>query len=365
MNTKFMIHLMRLCLVCMLFAACADQDEGNNEGEPSDLYLAQLNMGTRVLPDNLECNLYIFKKELSDTDFVLSEIVAFGHEDGKYLKFLYTELLNHDYRFFFMATDPDNMEISLKNNVGSPIAVNEKWTNLRIMAAIPNLSTDIYYEVLDKSGSSILNEGGINATLTRMVGQITLDIFRTDGSINKPVPVQSADVESVIDRVFQIDLRYKGLTKAIAFDNNGDIVESEQWPDSHLQTIIPVMGASQKVTLPQEDKGLLISGQDVAGSVRIMGLCGLPATKKIQVVATFHYYDTTQIPGSPGAGNDSDSFMIKELTLNIPKDSNPDELLKIASDYFTVNLAGIRYDRIIDIGVNGSYSFNTTWDIYE
>lgn len=360
MEKKIFTRIIGFFVLCLSVSSCSDKIEDTNTFiDQEDGVPVKVSAGTRALPDQLECDLYIYIKGQGDTDYILKEIINFGNDDEKILQFLNTDLMQNNYRFFFVATTPGNTEISLTN-----VAVNNTWANLRIIANQMNLSDNYYYTVLDKTGNEILNDGTINATLNRIVGQMAIDIFRTDGNINNPLPKSTNAIESVLDRVYKIEITYKDLTQTISFDANGAPVQEDEFTGTYLQTITNIINGDLKVSVPQEDKGLVVSGKGTSGSVRIKGVCGLPSDKKIRMEAKFYYYDTTPTCNNADGGNHSSTcFKEETLTLHLPRLIGYTELLSIYTNTFTVNNAGIRFDRIIDVALEGSLNFDVVWNV--
>ena len=366
MKRKFIQQIINLFIVSLVAVSCSGETEGqDNPGNtvPGDVPVT-IRLDTKALPDNLECDLYIFRKSTADEDYILHEIISFGNDDRKSLKFLNNELLNNSYRFFFIAKAAENQEISLLDNADEGLSTGTVWQDVRVIANTESLSTGYYYGILDKTGTQILNDGVIHGVLGRLVGQMTVDIFRIGSDINTVVNKVSPTVASVLDRVYQIDIGYTGLTKTIAFTKEGAIIEKERWDDMYLQKIKPLLGDTLQVYLPQNENSLEISGYTTSGSARIKGLCALPSTKNIRLKLVFHYYDTTPLCGNADGGNHASTcFSTKQLVLNLPQADNAVSLLSILSNNYTVNKAGIRYDRIIDVEVNGLLTFDTVWEI--
>lgn len=367
MKKKIIIQIVGFFVLGMAVISCSDKTEDSgNTVNLADGVPVKVDLGTRALPNNLECDLYIYRKSSSDTDYILKEIVPFGNEDNKVLKFLNNELAANTYRFFFVATTPGNGELLLKNPSDADISIGHSWTDLRIKATTQDLSDDYYYGIITKTGNQILTEGTINAVLSRLIGQMTVDIYRVaNNNVNNPINKVSPTVRSVLDRVKEINIKYDGLTQAVAFNAAGEVVEAGEWPDAFEYAINPVLDDSLRVNIPQENIGLIRSGRATIGSARIKGVCALPAKEKIRMQVTFNYYDTTPNCGNSHTGNhDSSCFVERTLTLNMPRtDNDPDELLSILSNTFTVNNAAIRFDRIIDVGVDGLVSFNVVWNM--
>lgn len=70
-------------------------------------------------------------------------------------------------------------------------------------------------------------------------------------------------------------------------------------------------------------------------------------------------YDIDPVCGMNEYVYTSDCFTKKFIVLNLPKkDATP---LSVIPNHYTLNTAKIRYDRIIDVGANFSFEFDTAW----
>lgn len=399
MKSKNIIICLGLFLLIGL-VACSDR-EGSDEqiktgGEGLPIFAT---LDTRALPSNLGCELFVFWKSTSETDYIFKESIDLTGETLPYeMQFGDDDAQNKQYRFLFVAQPIDGKKMVVSNN-GSAFQVGDNWLNTQIETTEQYLTEDYYYDILDKTGTEIIASGNINGDLTRLVGQMTLDIFRMEEMDNEmnPVNIKSTAIASVLDRVHTINVEYHKLTKSISFDIAGNIIEKENWDAPYTQTIKPTLGDTLQVNLPQVSLGLIAGEQN--GSVRIKGVCGFTSSPKIRAKYTFTYYDTTPINeifhhvhiqrcylicdtiGSghihnddcystkpvnckyPAHVHDADCFDdTKKLVLNLPQETGYTKLLNIIPNTYTVNKAGIRMDRIIDLDQPSSFGFDVAWE---
>lgn len=373
-------------LFTLLFiTACSDNDNGNNipfnveDGIP---VIATLD--TRAIPNELTCNLYVFWKPTSGSDYVFKQSASLTNSLLPYpMKFLTDDLVGKPYRFLFVATPTTNSKMDVLNDAGTELVVGDTWDKVVISTQEQTLDENYYYDILDKGGDDIIASGEIKGELERLVGQMVLDIYRIDGGINFPTPIVSNLVASVLDRVYQIDIEYLNLTKAISFDDNGDIVEKDSWTTPLKHSLMPQMGDTLQVNVPQVN-GLAEYDSNVRGAVRVKGISGLTSSAKIKLKYTFKYYDTTPTCGIPAHEHNNVTgncypnqatciFEVhahrlscfennrRELTLHLPQNVEGTELLKILPNHYTVSKAGIKLDRIIDLSSNSSFVLETDW----
>lgn len=358
------LALITSILLCMNFISCSeDLDEKNTPiaGTEKDVSVS-VNLETKALPVNTGCNLYIFSKDSDDTDFLFNEIISLSSNNIS-IKLKNGDISNKSFRFLFLASDSDSPEIYVTTTSGAPENNSTKWDDIILRADMQKLSADNYYKIIDKTGSQILDEGTINAILTRLTGQIVLDISRINEILEQTVDIQSGDIKSVLDRVYKIEVQYTGLTRDIIFDNNDLSAKPDDvWTSVFTDTIIPQMDDSLRVVIPQTETGLEESGWNTRGSVRIKGIYCLPADENITLKFIFHYYDTTPACGAPAHNHETSCYNTKNIVLNMPKENSDYKPLSVISNYFTLNKAGIRYDRIIDLNVDSSFGFLADWD---
>jgi len=355
---------MALLLICFGIFSCS-QDMDVNEGtDPAskDLYITAA-LDKASLPVGLQYKMYIFWKTNVETDYQFKDSVKLTGEKTK-MMFKDNELKDKDYRFLFIATSAEKPEINISDLSRNALNNSHKWSDVLISASNTLISGDNYSGILDKSGDAISQSGSIDGILTRMVGQIVLDIFRISGDINYPTDIVSGSVSSVVDRVFKVEAEYEGITRDIVFGGSGNMLDNNRWPDKYKRTHLFEVDNELKVSVPQDENGLLKVEGSKLGSARIEGIYCLPSTQKMRAKFTFHYYDTT-----PKCGNidekththTADCFVTKTLELNLPQDKSDATLLSVFANYFTVNKAGIRLDRIIDLDQPGSFELLTTW----
>jgi len=272
------------------------------------------------------------------------------------------ELKDKDYRFLFVATSATDPEITVTNLNHNTLNTSDVWSDVLISANDLLLSSDNYSGILDKTGEEILKKGSINGILTRMVGQIVLDIFRISGNINYPMDIVSGNVSSVLDRVFKVEVEYQGITRDIVFGGSNNMLDNNKWPDKYTKTHLFETDGELKVIVPQEDNDLELPPSGKNGSARIKGMYCLPSNKNMRLKFTFHYYDTTPACGDINhAAHTTDCYDNRTLVLNLPQDEEDATLLSVFPNYFTVNKAGIRLDRIIDLTQPGLFELATIW----
>lgn len=362
MKSYNIIRQITLLLICLgIFSCSNDSDEiDRNTPGTQDSYVSAT-LETMNLPANLQCDLYIFWKSASDTEYSFKDKVTLAGTQSR-IKFMNHELFEKEYRFLFIATSKANPEISVSDLGNNTLDTSKKWNDVLISANEMLLSSDNYSGILDKTGDEILDEGSIDGILTRMVGQIVLDIFRVDGSIEIPMDIVSGDVTSVLDRVFKVEVEYEDLTKGVTFGTSNEVLHKTTWSEIYTKTHLVTYDGDLKVSPSQASNGLEASPVNKAGSVRLKGIYCLPSKENMRIKYTFHYYDTTPTCGNTDGGkHDTDCFDKRTLVLNLPQDIPGSTLLSVYPDYFTVNKAGIRYDRIIDLKMDSSISFETEW----
>lgn len=356
-----------LFIMSMLIVACSNEMENNIPDPQGD---TSIEIETKALPGGLEGDLYIFCKKGTTGDYTLTRKVEYGTDEKKNVDFRNDSLTaDFNYRLFFVATTPTaKPEINVGSTTNSTILKKgDEWKNIRLAATKEDLSDQFYYGSIDKTGPSFLLGNKITMDVSRLVGQQLLEIAKVENEdLKSPIDV-SSKAFSVLDRVYRIELEYEGLTKVVAFNDNAKIIEKEKWPTPYKQTIKPVISEANdtnflKVEVPQDKRGLVKTKEGKKGSVRIMGAFGLPATETVRIKASFSYYHTVPVCGNSHADHyDTNCFEEKKLELNLPpKLSTPP--LSIKSNTFTVNKAGLNYDRIIDIKVDGGLTFDTSWN---
>lgn len=308
----------------------------------------------------LETPLYIFSRPTGTQDaYILSRSYA-SVADGQTLRMSLSDLRTFDYRFLMIAQPADAPWLVLHTASGAPFVSGGAWDDLRLESAAGDAMLDGYCGFTDMSGDALLSEGRIPLSLTRLAGQLLFDFYRTDGSLEQPVSVVSDDVESVADRISRIEIEYSNPTSSLRFAEDGTLVPAAYASQPLKQTIVPA-ATGFKVALPQEETGLLVYDALLRGSLRIEGACLLPSDSKLRVGLSFTYFDTTPACGNAHTGaHTEECYPVRQVMLSLPA-ADAGQGLPVAADCFTVNRAGLRCDRIIDIPVGGVVDTDFGW----
>ena len=356
------IRWLIVCIASLFLAACSNDKEGVDDypDHKADVN-ASVNIDLRALPLNTSCDMYIFWKTTgSADDYAFKEKVIITSSPTN-IHFRNQDLANKSYRFLFLTFEGNSPEIEVINKETGIWDEAIKWNDMVIRAQNRELSGSNFYGIVDKTGNEIMDDGTIEGTVTRMVGQLIVDIFKINGSIDNPIDVTAGSVASVLDRVYKIDVNYEGMTQDVAFDASNTIIENAEWGGSYTQTFSVNMNESNfQVPIDGTVEELEKVSTLPSGSVRIKGLYLFPSNKNIRCKLTFYYYDTTAACGNPSHTHTKECFESKTLILNLPEENN-NELLSVFANHFTQNKAGIRYNRIIDLKAEGSYQFITKW----
>lgn len=417
-NKKFYTAINLLLGLVMMMSCSENNKDVRGIKIPEEGLPVYATLDTRAIPAGLTCQMYVFSKLVSAAEYTYSEMIDLSGQLPYQMQFDAGEVNGKEYRFLFLAHPENNSKMS--------VTTASNWQGLKIATTDQLLDENYYYGILDKTGEQIATEGTIHGNLSRMVGQMVLDIYKIDGSMDNPVSIDSdKKITSILDRVHEIEIEYSNLTKEISFDADGNILESAKWDTPLKYYIRPNMGDTLQVELPQEDNGLLVSDPELKGSVRIKGICSLMSEPTVRVKYTFKYYDTTPInelyahlhsrecygpsvpticgytyyqqhthsancyngdvltcdkdehvhtvacyaPETlPTCGfdehvHDKDCFDDQQtIVLNLPQESEVTNLLSIIPNTYTVNKAGIRMNRVIDLNQPGSFGFNTIWE---
>lgn len=309
---------------------------------------------------NLAYALYIFSRSGNTDSYLLDSIIPALNTSTR-LKFANKSLSERNYRFLFTAcpTDTSGIEI-IHSNPHASLQQGTPWENILLVARSSRLSLHNYYKVLDLPGQEILALDSIQGLLTRIVGQMVYQFFKIGTDINDIQPIDDPNVTSVFDRIYKTEIRYEGFTSALSFDASG-LPQPGVSPSATVsplyQTITPELNAQFGVSLPQIPLDTLDGGKSQGG--KIGGLYLFPNTSQLQTTLIFHYYDTT-----PKCRQDhvhvSTCYEEKTLELRLPSTSAAAGL-PIRADAFTINKAGIRCNRMIDIGTAHNIEINTEW----
>lgn len=353
-------YLYRTCgvLLLLLTAACGLEQE--EECLPCNkLRVVGLQLAGDV-PATLETPLYIFRRAAGTQEGYVFDRSYGAVTDGTALKLPYSEIKAYDFRFLAIAQPAGAQWLSTGTASGVSLAQGTAWDDLRLVSATGSAQIDGYCGFADMSGDALLLEGSVRLALTRIAGQCLFDFYRIGSSLSEPVGVVSPDVGSVIDRVTEIEITYENPTSALRFDTDGQLVPAAYAAAPLTQSIAPAL-ADFKAALPQADKGLAVYDADCRGSLRIEGAALLPSDSKLRVKLAFTYYDTTPACGNDHTGDhDAACYTLRQVTLDLPAASAAAGL-PVAADCFTVNRAGLRCDRIIDIPTSGGIVADFGW----
>ncbi len=353
------------CIACIsgLAALFACSDEHEAESVPDTAagtfpVSVRTATGSEAAP-GLTTTMYIFETEAGTNDYRLKDSLILAGTDGQY-QFAPEEMRNTDYRFLFLATPAETPEIALSQRNGTGLTGEAHWNDtLFIVRQQAELSPYNYYSVEDISGTRLLDTKTVETDLLRLVGQMAFAFFRTaEGSgVEQPVNIVSEQVNSVIDRVYEIAVTYTNPEQALWLDAGGQTHPAGRTGKSQVQTLAPQQDDTYKVTVPQPENDLLPYGEGIRGAVRIEGPCFFPSDGNMEVSLLFRYYDTTPVTGTDGTVQ----YQKKELPLRLT-DYAQTKALKIIPDYITLSKGGIRCDRIIDVPVNASLQLVLDWD---
>ncbi|MCP9612186.1 DUF5031 domain-containing protein [Coprobacter tertius] len=313
------------------------------------------------LPE-LNYSMYIFKKSKQENDFIYSGSLLSLQEKNNWLRIPYVEMTENDYRFLFIATPSDNSEITIESIGKKPLVQNEtKWNDLVIIPLTEHLSMENYFGVTEMSSKTIMSAGMIEGKLKRIVGQMIFEFVRTGTGIDNPIDIDPRYL-SVLDRVFTIEVYYKGITKALSFDAENELVAVEKNENEYVETLIVNQNERFQVSVPQNNIGLNIV-EYAKGGVRVNGLFLLPSDKGIKMRLLFKYYDTTPVCGLKNHIHIHDCYLENSIELNLPSLYEKNGI-SVVSDHFTVNKAGVPGNRIIDIPELSDFGIHTAWKKY-
>lgn len=348
-------------MLFLLLSATACALDGDEECLPcKKVRTVDVQLAGTLPASGLTVPLYVFLRPAgTQEEYVFNrryEAVA----DGETLRLPLAEIKDCDYRFLAIAQPGSEPWLTLRTAGGEAFAPGAAWSDLRLTSATGRAELEGYCGFTDKSGAAILSDGMVRLTLTRIAGQLLFDFYRIGGSLAEPVGIVSPGVESVIDRVCAIEIEYANPTTALRFDADDRLVPAAYGTEPLRQVIAPEM-ADFKVPLPQTDKGLGLYDAALRGSLRIAGATVLPSDEKLRVKAVFTYYDTTPACGNGHAGDHSQTcYPQRQVTLRLPAETSAAGL-PVAADCFTVNRAGLRCDRIIDVPANGGIVTDFKW----
>lgn len=355
------------CIACIsglaaLFA-CSDEHEAPSADKAAGAFPVSIRTatGSSAVP-GLTTTMYIFETASGTNDYRFKDSLVLAGTDGRY-EFAPEEMRASDYRFLFLTTPAEAPEIALAQRNGTGLTGETHWSDtLFIVRQQTELGPYNYYSVEDMRGTHLLDTKTVETDLQRLVGQMAFAFFRTaeGGGVEQPASIVSDEVNSVIDRVYEIAITYTNPEQALWLDIDGKAYPAGRIAGSQVQTLAPQQDDAHKVSLPQPENSLFAYGDGIRGAVRIEGPCFFPSDGNMPVSLLFRYYDTTPVTGKEGV-TDSVWYEKKELPLRLT-DYTQTEALKIIPDYITLSKGGIRCDRIIDVPVNASMQLVLDWD---
>lgn len=345
-------------LLLLLGAACATQEE---ECLPCRAArTAEIRLGGTLPAGELRTELCLFRRAAGTQAGYVYDRSLGAVADGDVLKLPLSELRSSDYRFLAVAQPAADAWLTTGADDGTALAPGTAWERVRLSCTGGEARLDGYCGVADIPGETVLSEERISVTLTRVAGQMLFDFFRIGASLAEPVGVVSADVESVLDRVMNIEITYRRPTTALRFDAENRLVPAAYASEPLTQRVEPAL-TDFRVPLPQADRGLTLYDAAYRGSARLEGAVLLPSDAQLRAELVFTYYDTT-----PACDNDhtgahvASCFRPRQVTLQLPAAASSAGL-PVDSDCFTVNRAGLHADRIIDIPLSGGVVTNFDW----
>lgn len=350
-----------LVIAIGFLAACSEDQEvppiipENPTGTPFSFKAK----GFSLNADQLNYSLYIFSHAAGSTEeYRLDSMIHPLLETSK-LVFSNQKLSEKDFRFLFIATPAAHPEITITqgNTAGDP-ASGSSWSEIRIRTAADSLTIDNYYGVTDLTGTELLKIDTIQGKLSRLVGQTVFDFTKIGNSLENPLPINDATVNSIFDRIYQIDLEYTGYTSALRLEGKDQLVPADTiFVPLHLFGT-PQFEAGLKVTIPQGQIDTLSIGESYGG--RLRGAYLFPTTGTLQAKLTFYYYDTTPLCPDLVHKHEADCYAKSSVKLNLS--GKPAATgIPVHENAYTVNRIGIRNNRIIDISYGADMDLDTQW----
>lgn len=359
-NRNTLFRFMAGFLAIAWLTACSKEQEHtvphtfSPDGIPLSLYMDR----SVANPADLVLGLYIFSRTTGITDTYRLDSIILPLRQTSRLKFSNAELIRKEYRFLFWATPPDKGALKVVGTDRIMPPQGTSWEDIRVIPLTDSISPDNYYQVTDYSAEKILTADTLHGHLSRMVGQMVFRFFKIGENITDTQPIDQKKVTSVFDRIKNIRIDYENYPTALAFDEQGvPRPESVSAKQTITQYIRPVL-QDYRLVIPQA--GLdPVNGNPAEGG-EIKGYCFLPAGQQIRTTLTFTYYDTTPICGNPTSQHEESCYAQDKIILYIPKKTQPG--LSVESNAYTVNKAGIRCDRIIDIDYGTNMELETDWN---
>lgn len=347
------IFLLGIC-----FQSCTDACQDTEHWSDNEKgIICRAAVGKEAADNDLQVKLYVFSSE-GGSDYLFNSSLPLATDGSTLIKLNPADLSKKDYRFLFIATPKAQAEIEAQRADGSSFDSGTPWKNVVVAMTGDSLSVDNYYGITDLPGTSILQTGVIEGELKRMVGQMVFCFYKAD-SDRKPLPVDDANVASVLDRISSVDITYTGVPRQVSFDADNNPVAGNEGTFNHsVRFALDTDGL--KVSLPQTGVPVEIA-DSIKGGAILKGSCLFPSPSNVRVSMTFHYYDTTPTCGPDGKPtHEVGCFDYRTLSLSIPKEGEATGL-KVLPDYFTINNACLPCNRIIDIRHTSDLQIDAIW----
>lgn len=309
---------------------------------------------------DLKYSLYLFSHAKGSSDTYIMEELKNPLQNDSRLKFRNSELREKDYRFLFVATPGTTPEIQVyKNTLNNPPATGDNWEDIRIGILSPKLSLHNYYQVKDISGDELLTNDSVRGELSRMVGQMEFRFFKIGNDITNPIPIDLTGIYSIFDRIYKIDITYTGYTTSLSFGEGNTLQPETSNNEEFKQEINVALNDRFGIEIPNGQLDTLAGGATAGGKFK--GYCFLPANNNVRAVLKMYYYDTTPTCDNLIVPHTANCYEQRQLELRIPAEATAG--LPIEANTYTVNSAGIRCNRIIDIHVDHNTNIFTQWDM--
>lgn len=362
MKTLFYIYrLFALLILSSTISSCVKEEAGlPAPASKGNMPISMSLENTSVLVSDLNHSLYIFSHTKGSTEPYQMEKKVSPLQADTRLNFPNHDLIEKDYRFLFMATPGNAPEIEVLNTANTSPVAGDDWNNIRIGTLASELSVHNYYQIKDMPGTELIAKDSLQGELSRLTGQMEFRFFKIGENITDTDTINLKKVASVFDRIYKIDIRYTGFSTLLSFKDGQTPIAEANDTEGITQEILLTPNDMLGIEIPQGDLDTLAGGAKFGG--KIHGLCFLPTPKKIKAVLTFYYYDTTPKCENPEEKHVPACYEQRTLQLQIPLQLTETTGLPIEPDTYTVNRAGIRCDRIIDIRVSHNADILTNWN---
>ncbi|GEM_PF-5256177 len=285
MKNKNIYTTINLLLGLVMMMSCSENSKDVSGMKiPEEGLPVYATLDTRAIPTGLTCQMYVFSKPVSNAEYTFNEMIDLSGQLPYQMQFNASEVSGKEFRFLFIASPESNSKMS--------VTTATNWQDLKISTTDQLLDENYYYGILDKTGEQIATEGTIHGNLSRMVGQMVLDIYKIDGSMDNPVSIDTDKyITSVLDRVHEIEIEYAHLTKEISFDGDGNIVEGAKWDTPLKYYIRPTIGDTLQVELDLGYRcieGVLIDNGNIKKFIQ-KNIYYIERESKKDIMTSIHY----------------------------------------------------------------------------